>query len=115
MVQVFILRSKGLSYAILGSFNVYLICILSVIIVNLFEGDIQIFPNPSTGLFTIQTTKGEQLSSLEVYNAFGKLIYQTDNLKSTEVTIDLSGNSSGIYFLKLSNNNKIHSRKILLY
>lgn len=82
---------------------------------NEFDNNIRVFPNPSTGIFTIQTTNGEQLSSLEVYNAFGELIYQTDGLERNEFSIDLSGNSSGIYFLKLRDNNKVYSRKILLF
>ena len=82
---------------------------------NQFDNNIRVFPNPSTGVFTIQTTNGEQLSGLEVYNTYGSLVYQIDGLKSTEATIDLSGNPMGIYFLKLRNNKKVYSRKIVVY
>ncbi len=68
---------------------------------NEFSNNIHVFPNPSNGIFTIQTTNGEQLSSLEVFNAFGRLVYQIDGIRRTEVVIDWSGNPAGIYIIEL--------------
>ena len=92
-------------------------CVAFVGAVNeeLFEDNIHIFPNPTNGIITIQTTNGEQLNGLEVYNTFGELIYQIDGLEMNEVTIDLNANPRGIYFLKLRINEKKYSRKIVLY
>jgi len=92
-------------------------CVAFVGAVNeeVFEDNVQIFPNPSSGIFTIQTTNGEQLSGIEVFNAFGEQVYQIDGLEMMEIAIDLSTNSRGIYFLKLTVNGKKYSRKIVLF
>lgn len=61
-----------------------------------------IFPNPSTGHFTIDTKAN--LQSVAVYNLLGAIVY-FNNQKTTLTEIDLSSQASGIYFLKLTDNN----------
>lgn len=81
---------------------------------NNLNAYIRIFPNPTSGIFTIQTINGEQLNSLEIFNAFGKPVYRADGLKMKEVKVNISSNSPGIYVLKLRINNRVLSRKILV-
>lgn len=59
------------------------------------ELDFVIFPNPSNGLFFIQTS--ESVSYI-VYDAFGKIIY-TDTFVNGLNNIDLSSEANGVYFL----------------
>ncbi|MCF6170728.1 MAG: T9SS type A sorting domain-containing protein [Bacteroidales bacterium] len=40
---------------------------------------------------------------------------QSAVLKATEIKADLSGSPGGIYFLRIRNNNKVYSRKIVRY
>jgi hypothetical protein len=80
---------------------------------NNFINSINIFPNPSTGLFTISqvnTTKAE----IEIYNIVGELIYTTE-ITNLQTTLDLSKVAKGIYFIKLTNTQKnITSGKIVI-
>jgi hypothetical protein len=64
---------------------------------ELSSAGITVFPNPSTGLFTIEATgKG----SYEIIDATGKVIAR-DVLIASRSTIDLSANGSGVYALRL--------------
>ena len=59
--------------------------------------DVTIYPNPSNnGIFKI---KGENITSIEVYNAIGQQIITTTDYNST---LDLSNQSNGIYYAKIS-------------
>ncbi len=57
----------------------------------------KIFPNPSTGVFTV--INSENINSMEIYDATGKLIKQ---LKATgkEQEVNLTSVQKGIYYIK---------------
>ncbi|MEI7981710.1 MAG: T9SS type A sorting domain-containing protein [Bacteroidota bacterium] len=68
-----------------------------------------ISPNPSAGKFTIEN-KGD----LYIYNLTGQQIHsQKLTLKRTE--IDLSIQPKGVYFLKISDQDKIYTQKIVIW
>jgi PKD repeat protein len=54
---------------------------------------IQIYPNPSTGVFTISAT-----ANIEVYNLIGELVLTENNATS----IDITAAPNGMYFVKLN-------------
>ena len=56
-----------------------------------FNLDINIFPNPTTGIVTFSST--ESIATLEIYNLTGQKVNQFSNTK----TIDISNLPSGIY------------------
>ncbi len=72
--------------------------------------DLSIYPNPSTGVFNIQTN--EVNYDLKVYNSLGQLVFI--NKKSNSKNMDLTNLKSGIYSVVLISNNKQVSRKLLL-
>jgi hypothetical protein len=53
----------------------------------------KIYPNPSTGIFTISAS-----ASIEVYNLIGELILTDNNATS----IDLTAAPKGMYFVRLN-------------
>ena len=73
---------------------------------------VEVYPNPSSGEFTVYGLQFT-VNSLNVYNVFGKLVFQTTvNSKQETVNLNLP---SGMYFLKLiSMNNEIVTAKILI-
>jgi hypothetical protein len=71
---------------------------------------ISISPNPSTGIFTINSSKNFQFS---VYDIFGREILQTTS-QSQMTTLDLTSYPQGIYFVRGKSNGKIFARKIIL-
>jgi len=80
-----------------------------------FGNNTEIFPNPTNGILNIQITNTDYLTGVEVYNTLGERVYKSVGLKTKEVKIDLSNQPNGIYFLKLTNNNKVYSREIVKY
>lgn len=71
-----------------------------------------IYPNPTSGNLNMDGTFLENNSNFEiiVYNCLGKVILQTTNAKS----IDISDFDNGIYYLTLISEEKIINRKINL-
>ena len=71
-----------------------------------------IYPNPSTGMFTISNiTIGNKI---EIFDLAGKLILQTI-AKSNSVIIDLEGKEKGMYTFKIINSNlEIQNGKLLV-
>jgi len=77
---------------------------------NIFEGKVELMPNPSSGLFKIESE--EIVEEVQVYDTQGKLVHQS-NVKATSTTIDLSDKSSGIYLIRLSNGTESWNGKIV--
>jgi len=71
--------------------------------------DINIFPNPSNGVFTIMGNLPDNSGTeISVYDIHGKLILSDRNT----TTIDLSDESNGIYYLKVKTTESIITNRI---
>jgi hypothetical protein len=57
-----------------------------------------VYPNPSTGVFTLKGLKGDS-PDFEIYNLQGKLV-QRGTTTSGQASIDLSGNENGMYLIR---------------
>ena len=74
---------------------------------------INISPNPSNGLFTLTLQNiPNKNSEIEIFNSLGERINK-DILNTQTKTIDISGYSKGIYFLKISSEEKYLFKKII--
>lgn len=80
---------------------------------NKNSSTISIYPNPSSGKFTFQSTK-ENISKIEIYNLLGSTIYTQNVNHQTVNEIDLSGSPKGICFAKLYNQEKSFTKKIVI-
>ena len=78
---------------------------------NNISSKISIYPNPTTGIFTITST--EKISSIKITNVIGEEIF-TSAINHQTSTIDLSSQSKGIYFIKLFSEKGIETKKIIL-
>jgi hypothetical protein len=77
------------------------------------DKNISIFPNPSTGSFTLSALSS--INYIEVYDLNGDCIWSDYDLKrQTSKSIDLSASAKGIYFLKVKSGGVMHSRKIVI-
>jgi hypothetical protein len=59
------------------------------------EDMVVIFPNPTSDIFHIKSSKNETSFDIEVYDSFGRFL-----LKSDQNQIDLTGFENGIYFVR---------------
>lgn len=83
---------------------------------NPFSKRINVYPNPSNGLFNIEYTgKSETNISIEIMSVTGNMVYLrelsgTDNIQET---IDLQHISKGVYFLRIKEKSNISTFKII--
>ena len=72
------------------------------------QENIKIFPNPTTGLVTINNSEN---SVLKIFNVLGDLIDQV-NLTNNVDYIDLSEFSDGIYYFEIYKDKLIFTKKL---
>jgi phosphatidylinositol-3-phosphatase len=88
-------------------------------VVNESEPDDNIFsvyPNPTSGTFTIQIkwSKFVKSVSFEIYNMFSEKVYEEILNSPYSKEIHLKNLSSGIYFVKVSDETKAYTKKLIV-
>jgi Divergent InlB B-repeat domain/Secretion system C-terminal sorting domain/Beta-propeller repeat len=78
---------------------------------------IHVYPNPSTGVFNVQLNSTET-TQLKVSDSFGKSVYQNKDISPSQITIgisiDLSSQTNGVYFLEITTGKNTRTEKIIL-
>ncbi|MBI4931409.1 MAG: T9SS type A sorting domain-containing protein [Bacteroidetes bacterium] len=106
MIRVF---SYGTSVTNEGNFTICVVDPLVGIVESTNTNNINIYPNPSSGTFTIETT--EQESELIILNTLGEIIL-SQKIQNGKTEIDLSNQPNGIYFLHLTSENGTTTKKL---
>jgi len=76
--------------------------------------NIYINPNPTKDKFTITFSNYRENYTLEILNSFGQVVLSKKmNGANTTKQIDLSGQSAGVYFVKLQSGNNTIVKKII--
>lgn len=74
---------------------------------------LSIYPNPSTGIFTLEiNSEYDKLIVMTVFNSFGQEIDK--KVLSSKTIIDLSGKENGIYFVDFVLENERITKKLVL-
>ena len=90
-----------------GSMARHLFSIRSTMAVeSVAEESLKVYPNPANDYLMVE---GE-MTSVEVYNAIGQRM-MTKTVEGNSTRISLSNFSNGIYFLRVSNNGEVMTRK----
>jgi hypothetical protein len=76
------------------------------------NNEISIYPNPSNGVFFIQSNLDDNNGVIRVYNPYGKLILEKNIIQNNN-KIDLSDCSSGIY-VAIYTSNKLHVQQKII-
>ncbi len=72
---------------------------------NNASNEVKVYPNPSSGIFTIQVSPSplrEGTMTAEVYNMLGEKVY-SNNFTGTQIQFDLTGRPNGLYIYKVVN------------
>ena len=74
-----------------------------------FDNDLTVFPNPTTGILNFKEVL--QNEKIEIFSLTGQKIFyrKVNNINSIKLNLN-----SGIYLLKVSNNNRIINSKIII-
>jgi hypothetical protein len=65
-----------------------------------YNSPVVIYPNPTSGIFTLSIAPPSKDATIEIYNTLGSLVYKQSNLKEIN-SIDLTNSASGVYFVRL--------------
>ncbi len=78
--------------------------------VNEIVDEVNIYPNPTNGLFRVEGVQGAKVA---VYNIVGEVVYRNSNA-SENINIDLSSQKAGSYLVKITNDDKVSTHKIVV-
>ena len=78
------------------------------------NNSLKVYPNPNTGLFTVNLTSEVVNPTLEVFNAQGQSVLLLPNLMldNGSIQVDLSAVVPGVYFVRLTSNGQSWNQKI---
>lgn len=83
----------------------------------LIDNVVNIYPNPNNGVFNLSTLL-KQSSNMEVtvVNMLGEAVYTTkyNNVMAGNFTIDLSGQSAGVYSVKIQTNDQAYTKQVVI-
>lgn len=83
--------------------------------INIIEGKkIMVYPNPSNGNVNVAFTKDFSSNTrITISNSLGEIV-KTIVPSSGNITINLTGEKAGMYYLSIFNNNEVIKEKVLL-
>ena len=76
-----------------------------------------VYPNPSNGVFQVDLNNdGLNDGSLEVIGPQGELVKQIEagELRRGSYRVDMQGQSSGVYFIKLKTQEAVQMKKVVI-
>ncbi len=79
-----------------------LLCKTNTVIEYLKPSSFDVFPNPTSGQITIQSSKKLFNATIKLYNITGQIFTQKANLSGDNFTVDLSEFAKGVYVLEIS-------------
>jgi hypothetical protein len=71
-----------------------------------------LYPNPSSGEFTLSSSQ-HIVSSVALYNVLGEKVMDKNAIRSNEVKLDVSQLPSGIYFVKIFTEKGVLTKKLM--
>lgn len=79
------------------------------------SSQIQIYPNPTNQIFTVNLLEFSNAESFNVfiYDVTGKTVYQSNFISNT-MRIDANNWKSGLYMIMIQNENESYSKKIMI-
>ena len=79
---------------------------------HLKENTASIFPNPSTGVFSIEITTKEK-HTIQIYDIAGNEVH-AQTIENGKATIDANHLSAGIYNISIKGNNTLSNKKLVI-
>lgn len=77
------------------------------------EYKVDIFPNPARSYINISQSSENHLANIEIYNSLGVLVLKKQ-IQNTNEQIRINNLTKGCYFVKLSNNEKVATKSIVI-
>jgi hypothetical protein len=101
----------------LGNYDMFIAKIENDIVnieINVFKNGTTIYPNPTSGTFTIQNSS-LKLQSCSIKNMVGECVFSQQSNLTNQINIDLSTHAKGIYFAETTDENgNVTNTKIII-
>lgn len=75
---------------------------------------LNLFPDPSSGILTVNLENTLPQTNVCVYNATGKCVYNEDTVKKDLHEIDLSAQPKGVYLMEITSGDEKTVKKIVV-
>ena len=86
--------------------------ILKTNISLLTDDKLSVYPNPARGVINLKVAgDGSKVTLVEITDVLGKVVYSSKHYQST---INLSNHVTGTYFIRVNNNSKITTTKVVM-
>lgn len=75
-----------------------------------------VYPNPTTGVCTLQLQDYKTVNAIAVYDMMGRGVYNNNfnkNSNDNNIKLDLTGYPSGVYLVEVKTNNGVMKEKII--
>jgi len=82
-----------------------------------FEKTVTVYPNPSSGSFTVEIQSAVQDNiAIDVVNSIGEVVYvlTESNLKGGSVNINLQNVAEGVYFVRVHADGQVATKKLVI-
>jgi|GEM_PF-3375233 len=73
-----------------------------------------LYPNPSTGKITVETTGHEIINSVKVYSLLGEQLYHQEFADSKNATLNIGQLNRGIYLIIIKMDSGVETKKLIL-
>jgi hypothetical protein len=73
--------------------------------------ELAVYPNPTKNIVVISSN--DLISSVELSNMDGKILFSTENILNSYYTLDVSSFKPGVYFVRIYHHNSIETIKLL--
>lgn len=103
----------GNTYGCTYDFNLNITASLAVNDINQKDNSIEIYPNPVKNNLNIKNPKKEEIRKISVYSASGQLVREETVKNQGEISVDVSGLDSGVYFAKIETSLAEYSNKFI--
>ena len=77
-------------------------------------GNLKVFPNPTTGMITVSGNFNNGDGICNVYDMMGNLVLSKNVNLSSEITLNLSSLTVGMYMVEISDNTYVFRSKIII-
>jgi len=76
------------------------------------KSSVSIYPNPTTGMFNVNTNNNNSLINYAIFTVEGRMVVE-GRTNENIITLDLQNESKGIYFLKINEENTSKTYKVI--
>jgi hypothetical protein len=104
----------SLGYGEAEDYSVYIGAIVKTPEISFNRKQIKVYPNPIYDIAKIEMPNSDSGWKISIIDNLGKLVY-ADFTNLSKYTFNSNGIQSGVYFLKIYNDNNQHITRIVLY